>query len=289
MGKSLIAILEGDKNSTKNEDERLASNLYLCSLSMSLNELRIIEQKLNSIEDTSSKDFNKKKDNYEESLIKNDWLLNHCNRVKNIKCINFDEMPEHCGIKGIQTADALIIDCSKNKCYLFEFKNCSKTQLINEYLTGKNSVCDKFQGSKNILNNLSIVGFISNDDLVKSTEVIVVYNKNDSVEPMNPNMPFSKIVSKDPVSGKQSEATSYKNKNGRAVNHRFPNPSSHKSSKDTIKQFGKRISQLGYSSRSSFDSKQLGFTLLGGKDIARIVDACFFDIIDWGDYDCYFT
>ena len=61
MGKSLIAILEGDKNSTKNEDERLASNLYLCSLSMSLNELRIIEQKLNSIEDTSSKDFNKKR------------------------------------------------------------------------------------------------------------------------------------------------------------------------------------------------------------------------------------
>lgn len=288
MNYSLITLFINDSNKNQNDDEKLASNLYLCSLCISLNELNSIKQKLASIVDISSEKYKELNEYYDTSQKKNDWLLELCTSIKKVQCINFDKLPKCCGINGIQTVDSLIIDCSQKRMFLIEFKNCNKKTMITNYLCERDGVYNKFKHSKNILKELLINGFTSNYNIIGNTEVIVVYNKNDCVEYMNYNFPKRRITSKNSF-GKQIEATKFNNKIGKASSYDFRKNKSRKEYEEIVDTFKKNIKALGFSEKCSFDKKQSNFTLLGAQDISNLIDEGCFASVDWGDYKRFFN
>lgn len=319
MAYNLLNILKNDKKcSYEYEDERLISNIYLCSLSTSLRELDIISKKLNAgfditnavnleVKETDSEDIKDLK----EKIIDNQWLLNHNQSIKKIKAINFDKMPETCNVDNSKSVDSLIIDFKKNKCFLIEFKKCSKNRLIDKYFNGEDSILDKLKNSKNILKNLDINSF-NEEKIVSNTEIIIVYEKNDSVEPINSGIPEKRLCSKD-ENGKQNRACNKRDKsthacncnlspsksirqqsNGatgkkrRACSYDFINNSNRKVIKDKIESFKKKVLDFGYSKKNLYFEKEHGIALCGADDFSKIIDNGFFEQIEWGECEMFF-
>ena len=265
------------------EDERLASNLYLCSLSTSCREMYKIQKKLEEIQDKDSPLYKRQKENFDNKQEENNWLLQYSNKVKCIAAINYDVIPQLCNVDNAQSVDALIVDYCNSRCFLIEFKNCSKKTLIDKYISGKDSILNKLITSKNILKNLEINEF-SQDEIIRKTEVMVVYNKNDLPSYINSHIPKKRISSKD-ENGKQNQATMYgKNKVGSACRHSFKMS---KGTDDSLNRFKKEIINLGYAQNSSFDKSKKSDVLLGALDFVKLAEGDFFDSIDWGIYKAF--
>lgn len=280
----MFDMLKNDCNNCFDyEDEKLASNLYLCSLSTSYKEMDKIKKRLEKIQDKDSHLYKRQKDDFDNKQEENNWLLQHSNKVKCISAINFDTIPQLCNVDNAQSVDALIVDYCNLRCYFIEFKNCSKKTLIDKYISGEDSILNKLKTSKNILKSLEINEF-SQDEIIRKTEVIVVYNKNDLPNHMGSHIPKRRISSKD-NSGKQNQATMYgKNKVGSACKHSFKMS---KGTDDCLNRFKKDIINLGYAQNSSFEKNKKSDMLFGALDFIKLVEGEFFDSIDWGIYKIF--
>lgn len=279
MKYTLLEILENDQNTNRDfEDEKIASNLYLCSLSTSLKEISIMSQNLDKYKKEYSKNHyeNLEKD-YNNKCKGNDWLIESCNKPKFICSINFDLIAKCCNTKDTTSVDAFIIDYNKNQCFLIEFKNCTKSRLIDKYMEGEDSVIKKFKTSKNLLNQLTIDNF-NKDTLISNTAVLIVYCKNDIASSTKIYTPPELISPKD-NEGKQSSATrKNNNKKGRACKYQFYK---NKSIEDKINSFKRQILNLKYSNKHP----QI---LFAKEDFMNLINNGMFDSIDWGIYKNFF-
>ncbi|MBP0962144.1 MAG: hypothetical protein J5864_08365, partial [Oscillospiraceae bacterium] len=184
-------------------------------------------------------------------------------------------------------ADALIIDYNNKKCFLIEFKNCSKSTLIDNYIDGKDSVIVKYKNSKNIIKSINVDGFDS-ESIISQTEVALVYNKNDSAGSVTTSFPAKRITTKD-SNNKQSRATTKRNKIGSACRYKFEMGSTKKRTEDSLNSFRKKVKALGFSSCCLLDRKQTNVAILGADDFSDLINKGIFEQIDWGIYKSFWA
>ena len=157
------------------------------------------------------------------------------------------------------------------------------------------------------MRNLDINSF-NGASIVSNTEVIIVYGKNDLVEPMISGIPEQRLCSKD-EKGKQNRASNKRDKSAHAAKcnlspskrirkqpqHSYGksrgaspyifsnNYSNRKAIKEKIELFKKKVLDLGYSQKNLNFKKEDGIAIFGAGDFSKIIDDGFFEQIEWGE------
>lgn len=254
------------------EDEKIASNLYLVSLSESLRGLdgRSETEKITLAE-------------------KNNWLLEETEHIKNVPVLSFDNIVKK--LKNRRTScDAFFYNFTnqpETQHYLAEFKNSDKATLLSLLIKSNNDgIFNKINDSVFLIQSeLEFGGVSEHEDIIKNTHFFLVYGgKNNVATNQTITMPRKTKIQAD-SRGKQKHASRMK-------------PLTQKQENEAYSSFGKKITDLGLAccDASIFPGKALpqairhgkskirNFSIFSASDFAQVVDAGFFDEWNWGEY-----
>lgn len=273
------ALAEEAKEECEFEDERIASNLYLTSLSYSLRSLK---------EDNGQPESLR-----EKKIEANMWLKNESFHVADIPTINFDFLK--CKIDASRpSCDVFFYNAGFSKHHkhlLGEFKNTSKREIVKMMASeGKEGLKPKIISSIDILR--SEISFASSKEEQKALEgdihLFLVYGgKNDmpSAGDLRKRLPKSEHISRDS-----------KRKQMSASRQRYNSDDSEKKVNTIFSSFGSFLSRKGLvpCTKEEFPgnalpklSKSIGgkirdFSMFSAVDFAEIVDGGYFDTWNWG-------
>lgn len=267
-----------DKQAFAYLDEKIASNIYYCSLSTALR----------AIDNYSVAEREKRNKN-------NQWLLNETADIKNVPVLSFDNIIRKLN-NGMKSCDAFFYCFTfeeGDRHFLVEFKNDSKSA-ASKLLKSSDDDCiyEKVNDSvKAILNELEFGGNQEHADVVAHTHFIYVYSgKNDvpAVSGVSMKLPRKNSVSRD-KRGKQNKAAK---------------ADSHKELDQTYATFENKLEKIGLEScsekilpgkaiprvrkRGVGADKVRQFSMFSSSDFAELINSGYFIEWKWGDYSPYF-
>ncbi len=273
------ALAEEAKEEYEFEDERIASNLYLTSLSYSLRSLK---------EDSGQPESVR-----EEKKKTNMWLKNESIHVSDIPAINFDCLK--CRIDADRpSCDVFFYNAGfsmHHKHLLGEFKNTSKKEMVKMMASdGKDGLKAKITSSIDLLR--TEISFTEREEEQKALEgnvhLFLVYGgKNDmsSAGEWAKRLPRSEHVSRDSkrkqISASRQRYNSFDSE--KQVNAVFNSFGSFLNDKGLVpctkEEFpGNALPKL---SKSKIGKKR-DFSMFSATDFAEIVDGGYFDAWNWG-------
>lgn len=270
-------ILE-DKKIFEYGDEKIASNVYLVSLSCALRKLATMDGK-----------------EKEEALGKNEWLAEETGKVRDIPVIAFDNVVKKLE-NGKCSCDMFFYNFHQEAeefHYLAELKNVDKKRMLSMLADmGQDGIFTKVRDSVQMIGKeLEFGGAQEHEELVSHTHFFVVYAGKNNVPAKSPiEMPGRTRVSRD-EHRKQNRA-------GRMVT------GSEKREREIYDRFGNQILRLGlkacdedqFPGKALPRAKKMGqgggkmrmYSLFSASDFAQILDHGFFDTWKWGDYTEHF-
>lgn len=258
------------------EDEKIMSNLYLVSLSKPLRSVANVKD-------------NQKE--YMKYIELNDWLKTICEPCGKVPVIDMDNV-KNLVDKDRKSCDALWYSYSgTRKSILAEFKNSPKSkvmELIRLDVKESESIQGKLASMvRMIQEDLLFGGKYDNEELVKHTHFLLVYNgKND--------VPVSNV--RDYLPRKTEVKRDGKKKQNRAARNVV---SSRKETDNILDRFAEYVEKSGLCdctrdefpgsalprlSKSKAGKKTRKFSLFSVSDFAEIVMDGFFESWDWGEY-----
>ena len=273
------ALAEEAKEEYEFEDERIAANWYLTSLSYSLRSLK---------EDSGQPESVR-----EEKKKTNMWLKNESIHVSDIPAINFDCLK--CRIDADRpSCDVFFYNAGfsmHHKHLLGEFKNTSKKEMVKMMASdGKDGLKAKITSSIDLLR--TEISFTEREEEQKALEgnvhLFLVYGgKNDmsSAGEWAKRLPRSEHVSRDSkrkqISASRQRYNSFDSE--KQVNAVFNSFGSFLNDKGLVpctkEEFpGNALPKL---SKSKIGKKR-DFSMFSATDFAEIVDGGYFDAWNWG-------
>ena len=261
------------------EDERIASNVYLTSLSCAL-------RKLASLEENGKR----------RALEKNQWLVKETDKAQEIPVLAFDRIAGKLS-NGKRSCDMFFYNFQQEAeelHYLAELKNIDKKELLSMLADlGQDGMFNKVSDSVQLIKKeLEFGGSQEHEELVCHTHFFVVYAGKNNVPAQRPiEMPGRRNVSRD-KQGKQNRA-------GRMVTN------SEKREREIYDRFGEWILKLGlkacredlFPGKALPRARKIGqgsskvrlYSIFSAHDFAEILDHGFFDMWKWGKYEDYFV
>lgn len=279
----------------KYPDERIASNLYLISLSTSMGQLVSMEEIIKEYEERD-RDCTGRREDYEKAIKKNEWLHGECPKCEMVRVFALDKIKE-CVDRDMRSCDGFFYYAKKDTeklNLLVEMKNVSKRKML-EYMESDcqdslyRKVCDSLEliGSR-----LEFEGGYSGRELIDHTHLLVVYGgRADTVSASALGFGRKTAVEKN-QKGRQSKAAKLA-------------PVSVKNDEAVLNKFIKRVKSkglaacsfkyFGFPSREPREEKgekgkERAFTMFSKEDMRRVIEDCgFFDEWEWGKYETWFT
>ena len=269
---------------------KIASNLYLISLSTSYRELF-----------SRKEEAEKEVDEYKKCKIlsaindgekANEWFKNICPECNKIGALNFDDIKFFGENEDKKQAsfDGLFYDFSGEKLsLLIEMKNCDRAILYEKYIkdSENDSIAHKAKGSRNLFYaSINMNGKLNGEQLVSNTHIVIVYNgKNNMPAKTHNNKTHRAKVEQ--ANGKQCRSSSVKFTRDKG--------------KDLLaeKKLSETIKALSFSECQKSDfpvpaepkiakkETKRTFSLFSAQDFAELIRKGFFDHWNWGEYAPY--
>jgi len=269
------------------EDERIASNLYLTSLSYPLRSLNTAVSKLREAERICREKANQ-------------WLISESDSIARVPALNLDAIKTKIDPQ-LTSCDAFLFNAGfpkHSKHFLGEFKNTSKSEMLKMIDSdGKDGLKWKAGSSLDLIKNeISFSDSGMNQECLEGeVHLILVYGgKNDKASPevnLISRLPKAEHISRD-ARRKQKEASRQRRSHfGRE-----------KKTNDSMSRFEEFLRKKGFAHctyeelpvrnalpklSNSSNGKSRAFTLLTASDLAFLVDEGYFDEWDWGIFSLF--
>lgn len=255
------------------EDEKIASNVYLISLS----------KPLRSIDGLTG-------DKLEKAKEQNEWVYRICPKSIEIRVLDFDNIKNLLKI-GLKSCDGLFYNFVPNGeelHYLVELKNTGKKELLELM----DDILLKVKNSVTIIQKLvEFGGAQEHEIMIQNTHFIIVYNGKNNIPVQNTSilLPGKQKINNESGKRKQNRASK--------MDYR-----KQKDEDGIYVKFGKEIVKFGLcgcdedtfpgntlpKAKKAGKKKYREFSILSVRDFAEIIENGFFDNWKWGEYSLYF-